>query len=126
MKNYTLDDFGGFVDHTNLKAFATPADIKKLCQEAVDFHLRWLLLTRCRQNFAQLSLPVRRFMLVLLWLFPLGQTTIAAKIFETEDAIKNGADEIDYVINITALKAKDYDYLEKKCVLLQIFVRSGI
>ena len=44
--------------------------------------------------------------------FPLGQQTIASKVFDTEDAIKNGANEIDYVINITELKEKNYDYIK--------------
>lgn len=44
--------------------------------------------------------------------FPLGQTSIASKVFETKDAIKNGADEIDYVINLTKAKEHDYAYLK--------------
>jgi len=46
--------------------------------------------------------------------FPLGQTTIKTKVAETEDAIANGADEIDYVINIGQLKNKNYEYLEEE------------
>jgi deoxyribose-phosphate aldolase len=46
--------------------------------------------------------------------FPLGQTTIASKVFETVDAIQNGADEIDYVINITELKDGNYDYIREE------------
>lgn len=44
--------------------------------------------------------------------FPLGQTSIAVKVFETQDAIQNGADEIDYVINISQLKNKNYEYIQ--------------
>ena len=46
--------------------------------------------------------------------FPLGQTTIETKVFETRDALANGADEIDYVINITELKAKNYGYIREE------------
>lgn len=46
--------------------------------------------------------------------FPLGQTTIETKVFETENAIANGADEIDYVINIVELKNKNYDYIKRE------------
>ena len=46
--------------------------------------------------------------------FPLGQTTIAVKVFETEDAIKNGADEIDYMINQTELKNGNWDYIQSE------------
>lgn len=48
--------------------------------------------------------------------FPLGQTTIETKVFETKDAIANGADEIDYVINITELKEKTMIISKKKCL----------
>ena len=44
--------------------------------------------------------------------FPLGQTSIASKVFETKDTIKNGADEINYVINLTKAKEHDYAYLK--------------
>ena len=44
--------------------------------------------------------------------FPLGQTTIETKLFETKDAIENGADEIDYVVNLTKVKDHDFDYIE--------------
>jgi deoxyribose-phosphate aldolase len=46
--------------------------------------------------------------------FPLGQQSIEAKVFETEDAIRNGANEIDYVINITELKERNYEYVEEE------------
>ena len=46
--------------------------------------------------------------------FPLGQTTIETKVFETKNAIENGADEIDYVINIVELKNKNYDYIKRE------------
>ena len=46
--------------------------------------------------------------------FPLGQTTLECKIFETKDAIEKGADEIDYVINVAELKNKNYDYIKKE------------
>ncbi|CAX67307.1 unnamed protein product [Lactobacillus johnsonii FI9785] len=46
--------------------------------------------------------------------FPLGQQTIEPKVFDTEDAIKNGANEIDYVINITELKNKNYAYIKEE------------
>ena len=46
--------------------------------------------------------------------FPLGQTTLECKLFETRDAIEKGADEIDYVINIAELKNGNYDYIRKE------------
>ena len=46
--------------------------------------------------------------------FPLGQTSIASKVFETEDAIANGATEIDYVINLTEVKEENYSYIQEE------------
>jgi deoxyribose-phosphate aldolase len=56
--------------------------------------------------------------------FPLGQQTIETKLFETTDALKNGADEIDYVINITEVKEKHFDYIEKEMHTLVQAVRA--
>ena len=58
--------------------------------------------------------------------FPLGQNTIAAKVFETEDAIKNGAHEIDYVVNLTQLKEKNYAYVEEEMSAIVELCRVGI
>lgn len=51
--------------------------------------------------------------------FPLGYSTLASKVFETEEAAKNGADEIDYVLNLTKLKNGDWDYIEEEMHAIQ-------
>lgn len=102
------------VDHTNLKPYATAADMKKLCDEAVENGFGMVAINpaqvkRCHEYLKGTDVHVGAAIG-----FPLGQTTIAVKVFETEDAIRNGADEIDYVINITELKEKNYAYIEEE------------
>ena len=102
------------VDHTNLKPYATAADMKKLCDEAIKYGFGMVAINpaqvkRCKEFLKGTDIHVGAAIG-----FPLGQTTIATKVFETEDAILNGADEIDYVINITELKEKNYDYVEEE------------
>ena len=102
------------VDHTNLRPYATAADMKKLCDEAIKYGFGMVAINpaqvkRCKEFLKGTDIHVGAAIG-----FPLGQTTIATKVFETEDAIKNGADEIDYVINITELKEKNYAYVEEE------------
>ncbi|MBE6116132.1 MAG: deoxyribose-phosphate aldolase [Erysipelotrichaceae bacterium] len=102
------------VDHTNLKPYATAADMKKLCDEAIENGFGMVAINpaqvkRCKEYLKGTGVHVGAAIG-----FPLGQTTIEVKVYETEDAIKNGADEIDYVINITELKEKNYEYIEEE------------
>lgn len=112
MSEYTLDDFARLIDHTNLHAYATPADMKKLCDEAKQYHFKMVAINqvqsaRCAKYLEGTDIDVGAAIA-----FPLGQTTIEAKEFEVQNALSNGANEIDYVINITELKAKNYAYIE--------------
>lgn len=104
----------GRIDHTFLKAYASREDMIKLCNEAKEYHTAMVAINSAQVKLCKELLKGTDIHVGAAISFPLGQTTIAAKVFETEDAIKNGADEIDYVINITALKNKDYDYLEEE------------
>lgn len=110
----TPEKLAGYFDHTQLRAYAVLADLEKVCAEAKEYGFAMVAINPgpvafCRQQLAGTKVHVGAAVG-----FPLGQNTIAAKVFETQDAIANGADEIDYVINITALKEKKYDYVEKE------------
>lgn len=99
-------------DHTYLKPFATKADFEKLCNEAKELGTAMVAInsspvTMCKELLKGTDVHVGAAIG-----FPLGQTTIATKVFETEDAIKNGADEIDYVINIGEAKMGHWDYIK--------------
>lgn len=110
-RTYTLDGLSRLVDHTNLHADATEADMKKLCDEAREYHFKMVAINsgqsaRCAKYLADTDIHVGAAIG-----FPLGQTSIASKVFETQDAIANGATEIDYVVNLTEVKAANWDYV---------------
>lgn len=110
-KRYTLDDLARLVDHTNLHADATVADMERLCDEARRYHFRMVAINsgqsaRCAALLAGTDIHVGAAIG-----FPLGQTSIASKVFETRDAIESGATEIDYVVNLTEVKAGNWDYV---------------
>lgn len=110
----SIVQLAGMVDHTNLKAFADEDMFKKLCDEARQYNFKMVAINpaqveRCKRLLA--GSPVHVGAAVG---FPLGQTTLECKLFETQDAIAKGADEIDYVINIGELKNKNYEYIEKE------------
>lgn len=99
--HYTIDNLARLVDHTNLHADATEADMEKLCDEARRYHFKMVAINsgqsaRCSALLAGTDIHTGAAIG-----FPLGQMSIAAKAFETQDAIENGANEIDYVVNLT-------------------------
>lgn len=102
------------IDHTQLKAFATVDDFKKLCDEAKENNFMMVAINSYPVKMCKSYLSETKVHVGAAISFPLGQTTIEVKVFETEKAIKEGADEIDYVINIERLKAKDYDYIKRE------------
>ncbi|MDR1782095.1 MAG: deoxyribose-phosphate aldolase [Bacilli bacterium] len=100
-----------YIDHTNLKADARKEDIIKLCNEAKTYHFKTVCLNPYWVKFASELLKDSDVEICTVIGFPLGATTTATKVFEACDAIDNGANEIDMVINIGALKDKDYPYV---------------
>lgn len=98
-------------DHTCLYAYATEAHMKKLCDEARAYNFAMVAVNSVQVKLCKKFLKDTDVHVGAAIGFPLGQTTIASKVFETVDAIQNGADEIDYVINITELKDGNYDYI---------------
>ena len=110
----TVEQLANMIDHTNLKAFADDAAFEKLCDEAKKYNFKMVAINpaqtvRCKKKLE--GSPVHVGAAIG---FPLGQTTLECKIFETKDAIEKGADEIDYEINVAELKNKNYDYIKKE------------
>ena len=104
-----IASFARTIDHTNLKATATPADIKQLCEEAKIYDFASVCVNPCYVSLAAgllQSIPV-----CTVVGFPLGSCTTSAKVFEAIQAMENGASEIDMVIQIGALKAGDYSFV---------------
>ena len=98
-------------DHTCLHPYATHADMEKLCAEAKEHHFAMVAINSVQTKFCKELLRGTDVHVGAAIGFPLGQTTVETKVFETEDAIQNGADEIDYVINITELKMGNLAYI---------------
>lgn len=101
-----MENIARFIDHTLLKPEATAAQIETLCQEAKENHFASVCVN---PPFVKQCAELLRGTDVLVCTvigFPLGAHTTATKVFETQDAIANGAKEIDMVIHVGALKAK--------------------
>lgn len=101
-----------FIDHTLLKAFATSDEIRKLCEEAKKYNFKSVCVNPVHASLAKECLEGSDVLVCTVIGFPLGANTKEIKAFETIDAIKNGADEIDMVINIGKAKEHDYTYIE--------------
>lgn len=102
------------IDHTLLKATATPADIEKLCAEAVVYAFKSVCVNPCYVPLAKEKLAGTDVLVCTVIGFPLGADTIADKRAQTREAVKNGADELDMVINLGKAKAGDYDYVREE------------
>ena len=100
-----------YIDHTQLKADARREDIKKLCEEAKDHGFKTVCVNPSYIELAKELLADSDVGVCTVIGFPLGQMTTEAKVYETKDAIKKGADEIDMVLNIAKLKDHELEYV---------------
>ncbi|MCK6552403.1 deoxyribose-phosphate aldolase [Myxococcota bacterium] len=96
------------MDHTILKPDATKDELRKVCDEARKYHFATVCVNSANVRFVAACLEGSGVKAIAVVGFPLGAATTGAKAFETREAIRNGAQEIDMVINIGALKSKDY------------------
>lgn len=102
-----------YIDHTILKAEATEEDIKKLCEEAIQHGFYAVCVNSAHVLLAAEELKGSEVKLASVVGFPLGAVHTAAKVCETEIAVSEGADEIDMVLNIGALKEGRYRFAEE-------------
>ena len=123
----TAEQLANMVDHTNLKAFADNGMFEKLCGEAKQYQFKMVAINpaqikRCKELLQ--GSPVHVGAAIG---FPLGQTTLECKVFETEDAISKGADEIDYVINVAEVKNRNYEYIKEEMEqITEVCRRAGV
>ncbi|MGX8679957.1 MAG: deoxyribose-phosphate aldolase [bacterium] len=99
--------YNKYIDHTNLKQDATSADIEKLVEEAKTYDFMSVCINPYYVPFAASLLQDSDVKVCTVIGFPLGATSTASKAFEAAEAIRQGADEVDMVINVGALKAHD-------------------
>lgn len=97
-------------DHTLLLQGSTWEEIKGICDDAMKYHTASVCIPPCYVKQAADYMQGRIKVCTVIG-FPNGNMTTATKVFETKDAVANGAEEIDMVINIGMLKAKEYDYV---------------
>jgi deoxyribose-phosphate aldolase len=104
----TSQDIAPYIDHTLLKAEATADEVVKLCEEAKKYGFATVCVNAVNVGTAARALAGSSVLPIAVVGFPLGASLPSAKAFETREAVRCGAKEIDTVINIGALKARDY------------------
>lgn len=101
--------YGKYIDHTVLKCATTRETVKRFCDEAKEYRFASVCVNPCHVKFVHEQLEGSGVATCCVIGFPLGATTTLVKTVETAEAVKNGADEVDMVINIGALKDRRLD-----------------
>lgn len=108
------NEMARMIDQTLLKPFATDDDLRAFCKESDEYGFAMVAINSAPVKVCREVLNNSQVHVGAAIGFPLGQTTIEVKCFETQKAIEDGADEIDYVVNIGKVKAGDYDYIRRE------------
>ena len=108
-----MENIASMIDHTLLKPEATKEMIEKLCNEAKKYGFAAVCVNPYYVKMSKKFLEGSKVKVATVIGFPLGANTKEVKAFETKNAIENGADEVDMVINIGAMKNRDYDVVKK-------------
>ncbi len=130
-------DIAPYIDHTLLKPEATAADIEKLCSEAKGAGFAAVCVPPYFVSISRKLLADSKVKIATVIGFPFGYSSTSVKLAEIDEAIEDGADEIDMVHNVAALRSGDFQYLEQeiaRCVqavhekgkLLKLIVESGV
>ncbi|NYT00118.1 MAG: deoxyribose-phosphate aldolase [Methanocellales archaeon] len=109
----TRDRLARMIDHTLLKPDATPNEIKRICSDATEHNFASVCVNPIHVSLAAKMLEGTNIKVCTVVGFPLGANTTDTKTFETKNALKNGAQEVDMVMNIGALKSGDYEIVKK-------------
>lgn len=130
-------NIAGFIDHTILKPTTSLAEIKKVCEEATRYGFKAVCIPPPFVRNARSILAESTVSVATVIGFPFGYNTAKAKLVEVNQAIDDGADELDVVINLVALKSGAWKYLESemqqlveaahgKGKLIKVIIESGI
>ena len=111
--NTTAGGVTGMIDHTLLKQVASEEQIKKLCQEAREYHFCSVCVNPGYVPLCYEELRGSGVKVCTVIGFPLGATTTKSKIFEANEAIENGANEVDMVVNVGKIKSGNWQYVKK-------------
>ncbi len=102
------------IDHTYLKPFGTKQEIDRLLEEAIEHEFKSVCVHPLWVSYCAESLKKTDVLVCTVVGFPLGASTTSTKVFETRDALKNGAHEVDMVQNIAWAKEGQFDLIEKE------------
>ena len=130
-------DVAPYIDHTILRPTTSVEDIKKLCTEAMQYQFAAVCVPPPFVKNAKGLLQNSHVKVATVIGFPFGYSVAAAKLVETEKAMEDGADELDVVINLAALKSGSWSYLEsemKKLAgnihqngrIIKVIIESGV
>ncbi|MFA6058897.1 MAG: deoxyribose-phosphate aldolase [Taibaiella sp.] len=130
-------NIAAYIDHTILKPTTLLADIEKLCAEAEEHHFAAVCVPPHFVSAAKKLITNNDVKIATVIGFPFGYSAIGAKVEEIKKAITDGADELDIVINLCALKANDMEYLAREIVnclqpirlhrkIVKVIIESGI
>ncbi|MCQ2748967.1 MAG: deoxyribose-phosphate aldolase [Clostridia bacterium] len=100
-----------YIDHTILKAFATEDDVRKICNEAIEYDFASVCINPCHVKLAAQLLGLSDVKVCTVIGFPLGANSSDVKAYEAKKAIEEGADEVDMVINVGKAKQGDWDFV---------------
>ena len=118
-------NISSYIDHTLLKPTCTSAEIRKLCEEAILYHFVAVCVPPCWVKQASDAIFGTDVKVATVVGFPLGYEVLKAKLMETEQAIIDGADELDVVINLSALKSGSWSYLQKEMEQIVNFIHHS-
>lgn len=119
-RKVTKEEFCKMVDHSILRQYNPRSEIDRFCDEAVKYGFASVCVMPCEVAYAKKRVDGRTRVATVIG-YPMGANTTKIKIAEAMDAIDNGADDLDVVINITRLLEKDYDYVRNE---LKEFVKA--
>ncbi|WP_425516080.1 deoxyribose-phosphate aldolase [Anaerolentibacter hominis] len=102
------------IDQTLLKQYVSNEDLKKHCEEAAAYHFKTVAINNAPVPFCKKILEGTGVLCDAAVSFPLGQSTIETKVFETIDVIEKGAGEVDYVVNLVEIKNGNWAYVEEE------------
>lgn len=119
-------EYNKYIDHTLLKAEATSKDIEKLCKEARKYKFMSVCVNPCFIPLCKELLKGSEVKICTVVGFPLGMMSAASKAFETKQALLEGADEIDMVINIGRLKEGNLDYVKQEIASLKAICKEHV
>lgn len=121
----TVKELAALFDHTNLHAYATKDDFQKLCDEAAEYGFASVAINSYPVEMCRKMLKGSGVLTGAAIGFPLGQTTIEAKTFEAQNAVDNGAEEFDYLLNVGRVKEHDWDYIKREMESLVAVARKA-